>query len=164
MARLRVGVGYDVHPFAEGRRLRLGGIEVRWPRGLAGHSDGDVALHALADAVLGACAGGDIGEHFPDHDPAYAGADSRGLLAAAVNLARRAGYRVVNADLTVVAEAPKLGPYRQAMQQTIAAALNVAPQQVSVKATTSEGLGFVGRGEGIAALAVVLLEADEGEG
>ena len=153
---MRVGQGFDVHPFASdpGRRLVLGGVEIEGGRGLAGHSDADVVAHALADAVLGAAGLGDIGTHFPDTDPAYAGADSLVLLATAVERAAEAGLRPVNADLTVIAEEPRLSPFVPAMAEVLGRALG-AP--VSVKASRAEGLGAIGRAEGIACLAVVLL-------
>jgi 2-C-methyl-D-erythritol 2,4-cyclodiphosphate synthase len=153
---MRIGQGFDVHPFATepGRRLVLGGVEIPGHVGLAGHSDADVVAHALADAVLGAAGLGDIGTHFPDTDPTYAGSDSLGLLAEAVTLARRAGYRPANGDCTVVAEQPHLSSFLPAMANVLAEALG-AP--VSVKATRAEGLGAIGRAEGIACLAVVLL-------
>jgi 2-C-methyl-D-erythritol 2,4-cyclodiphosphate synthase len=153
---MRVGQGFDIHPFSDdpGRRLVLGGVEIPGVRGLAGHSDADVVAHALTDAVLGAAALGDIGTHFPDTDPAYAGADSLLLLAKAVGLARGIGFEPVNGDCTVIAEEPKLAPHVMAM----AAALRDAfGGPVSVKATRAEGLGAIGRAEGIACLAVVLL-------
>jgi 2-C-methyl-D-erythritol 2,4-cyclodiphosphate synthase len=155
---MRVGQGFDVHPFASdpSRRLVLGGVEIEGGRGLAGHSDADVVAHALADAVLGAAGLGDIGTHFPDTDPAFAGAASLGLLGTAVELAAGAGLRPVNADLTVIAEEPRLSPFVPAMAEALGRALG-AP--VSVKATRAEGLGAIGRAEGIACLAVVLLDS-----
>jgi len=155
----RAGLGYDSHRFEPGRPLMLGGVRVEHPAGLAGHSDGDAVLHALTDAVLGAIASGDIGEHFGDTDPRWAGADSGRFLAHAVALAGQKGYRVVNADVTVLAESPALSPYKQEMRRRIADLLGVAPDDVAVKAKTNEQMGFIGRGEGIAALAVVLLAA-----
>ncbi len=158
---MRVGQGFDVHPFSDdpARRLVLGGVEVPSARGLSGHSDADVVTHALADAVLGAAALGDLGTHFPDTDPAWAGADSRALLASVVGLARDAGLAPVNADLTVVAETPRLVGLLPAMADALGAVLG-AP--VSVKATRGEGLGAIGRAEGIACLAVVLLVPADG--
>jgi 2-C-methyl-D-erythritol 2,4-cyclodiphosphate synthase len=158
MADMRVGQGFDVHPFSADpdRRLRLGGIEIGGARGLAGHSDADVVAHALADAVLGAAGLGDIGMHFSDTDPAFAGADSLSLLAEVVRLAAQAGWHPVNGDCTVVAEEPILRPHIAPMQARLGAVLG-AP--VSVKATRGEGLGAIGRAEGIATLAVVLLAA-----
>jgi len=155
---VRIGQGYDVHAFREGGRLVLGGVTLPHPRGLAAHSDGDVLLHALCDALLGAAALGDIGRHFPDSDPRYAGIDSRELLRAVVAKIGAKGLRVVNADLTLIAQAPKLAPHVDAMRDNIAADLGVGPDAVNVKATTTERLGFTGREEGIAAQAVVLLE------
>lgn len=153
----RVGHGIDVHRFGDGNTVTLGGVVIAHDRGLIAHSDGDVALHALADALLGALALGDIGKHFPDTDAAWQGADSRVLLRHVVSLVRARGYVVANADVTVLAERPKLAPHIDAMRECIAADLAVAPDQVSVKATTTEQLGFVGRREGIEAHAVVML-------
>lgn len=155
---MRIGLGYDVHAFAAGRRLVLGGVEIDHEMGLAGHSDADVLAHALADAVLGALREGDIGRHFPDTDPAFAGADSLVLLARVAQLAAENGWRVADADCVLVCERPKISPYRDAMRANLARALGVDMAQVGVKATTTEGLGFEGRGEGIGAQAVVLLE------
>lgn len=154
----RVGYGYDVHRFVEGRPLWLCGVKVPWEKGLAGHSDADVALHALADALLGAAALRDIGYHFPDTDPAYAGADSKRLLAEVVSMVREAGYAIGNVDVTVIAQVPKLAPYIECMRGKISEVLDVPVGAVSVKATTTEQLGFTGRKEGIAASAVALLE------
>lgn len=154
---LRIGHGFDVHQFAEGRRCILGGVDVPSDRGLLGHSDADVLAHALADAILGAARLGDIGKLFPDTDPAYAGADSLVLLSNVADLVRREGFVVVDADCTIAAQAPKLAPYREQMRANLAAALGVDVEQVGVKATTTERLGFVGREEGIAAWAVALL-------
>ena len=155
---MRIGHGYDVHRLVEGRKLILGGVEIPFEKGLLGHSDADVLLHALMDAMLGAAALGDIGMHFPDSDPAYAGADSMRLLIRVAALLREHGYRVVNLDCTVLAQRPKLRPYIPAMIRNIAAALGLPESCVSVKATTEEGLGFTGEGLGIAAHAVVLIE------
>ena len=155
---LRIGHGFDVHAFAEGRELVLGGVHVPAARGLLGHSDADVVAHALMDAVLGALRAGDIGRLFPDTDPAFEGADSLKLMARVVDLVRDRGWRVVDADCTIAAQAPKLAPYRDEMRANMAAALGVGVEQVGVKATTTERLGFVGREEGIAAWAVALLE------
>lgn len=154
---MRIGHGYDLHALADGRRLVLGGVDIPHGRGPIAHSDGDVLLHALADALLGAAALGDIGQHFPDNDPAYAGADSRVLLRRVLALVQAAGYGVGNVDLTVLAQQPKLAPHRDAMRANIAADLGLDIGAVSVKATTTEGLGPVGRGEAIAAHAVCLL-------
>jgi 2-C-methyl-D-erythritol 2,4-cyclodiphosphate synthase len=159
MSALRIGHGYDVHAFGDGEAVVLGGVRIPHGRGLAAHSDGDVLLHALCDALLGAIAAGDIGRHFPDTDPAFAGADSRFLLRRVAGIVRDAGYALVNADVTVLAQAPKIGPHADAMRANIAADLDACADRVSVKATTTEGLGFVGRAEGIAVHAVVLLEA-----
>ena len=156
---VRIGHGYDVHRLVEGRRLILGGVDIPHTLGLLGHSDADVLTHALMDALLGAAALGDIGHLFPDNDPAYAGADSLKLLAAVMERIRAAGYAVSNVDCTVLAQAPKLAPHILRMRENIAAAMGVAVGQVSVKATTEEGLGFTGAREGIAAHAVALLES-----
>ncbi len=155
---LRIGMGYDVHAFVEGRRLVLGGVEIEHGRGLAGHSDADVLTHALMDAVLGAMRAGDIGQHFPDTDAAYAGADSLELLRRVGQLAREAGWTILDADCVIVAQAPKLSPYREQMRLRLAENLGISVDSVGVKATTTERLGFAGREEGIAAYAVVLLE------
>ena len=155
---LRIGQGFDVHAFAEGRRLVLGGVDVPCGRGLAGHSDADVLAHALMDAVLGAMRAGDIGRLFPDTDPAYEGADSLVLMARVADLARERGYRILDVDCTVAAQAPKLAPHREQMRARMAEALGVPVEAVGVKATTTERLGFVGREEGIAAWAVALLD------
>ena len=153
---MRIGQGCDAHALVAGRRLVIGGVHIAHDKGLAGHSDADVLLHAICDALLGAAALGDIGRHFPDSDPCYAGADSRVLLRAVRALTRR--YRIVNVDATIIAQAPRMAPYIDVMVANIAADLEVAPAAVNVKATTTEGLGFSGRGEGIAAQAVVLIE------
>jgi 2-C-methyl-D-erythritol 2,4-cyclodiphosphate synthase len=154
---MRIGQGFDAHAFKEGGRLVLGGVEIPHTHSLAAHSDGDVVLHALCDALLGAAGLGDIGQHFPDTDPAYKGIDSRKLLAQVMHQLRVHRWVVGNADLTVIAQAPKLAPYRDAMRVIIARDLHVATPQVNIKATTTEQMGFTGRKEGIAALAVVLL-------
>lgn len=158
---IRTGIGYDVHQLAEGRELWIGGVRVDYPLGLAGHSDADVLIHAICDALLGAAALGDIGQHFPDDDPQYKGIDSKKLLAHTVKLLAEEGYRVVNIDSVVCAQRPKLAPYIPQMRAAIATAAGVEVGQVSVKATTTERLGFVGREEGIAAQASVLLETKE---
>lgn len=155
---LRIGHGYDVHRLAEGRKLILGGVEIPFEKGLLGHSDADVLLHALMDSLLGAAALGDIGGLFPDSDPAYCGADSLQLLKRVTALLGEKGFGVVNLDCTVVAQQPKLKDYIFPMRQKIADACGVPAENVSVKATTEEGLGFTGEGQGIAAHAVVLLE------
>jgi 2-C-methyl-D-erythritol 2,4-cyclodiphosphate synthase len=155
---MRIGHGYDVHRLVEGRKLILGGVDIPWEKGLLGHSDADVLLHAISDAILGAIAEGDIGKHFPDTDPRYKGADSLKLLAHVMQLADAKGYRLGNLDATVVAQRPKLAPHIQAMRENIAAVLAAELDRINVKATTTEELGFAGRGEGIAAYAVVLME------
>ncbi len=155
---LRIGMGYDVHAFAEGRRLILGGLHIEHARGLAGHSDADVLTHALMDAILGAMRAGDIGQHFPDTDPAYKGADSMELLRRVGGLMRSEGWAFVDADCVIVAQAPKLSPYRDEMRTRLAENLGVDVDAVGLKATTTERLGFAGREEGIAAYAVVLLQ------
>lgn len=155
---LHIGHGYDVHAFAEGRKLILGGVDIPHARGLDGHSDADVLAHALMDALLGAMRADDIGKLFPDTDPAYEGADSLVLLSHVAELAREKGYRILDVDCTVAAQAPKMAPHRAAMRENLAAAMGVDVGQVGVKATTTEHLGFVGREEGIAAWAVALLE------
>lgn len=157
MSETRVGIGFDTHRFADGRRLVLGGVEIDHPRGLEGWSDADALLHAIADAVLGAAALGDIGTHFPPTDPAWRDADSREILAATVTIANREGWTVANVDATVLAEAPRIAPHVAAMRAAIAQACGVDAVRVSVKATTTEAMGFVGREEGIAALAVATL-------
>ena len=153
----RIGHGYDVHRLVEGRRLILGGVDIAWERGLLGHSDADVLVHAVMDALLGAAALGDIGKLFPDTDSEYAGADSLKLLAEVMRKLRAAGFEVSNIDATVVAQRPKLAPHIDAMRENIARAAALAPSQVSVKATTEEKLGFTGEGLGIAAHAVALI-------
>ena len=158
MAQVRIGQGIDVHKFGEGDAVVLGGVRIECDQGLIAHSDGDVVLHALCDALLGALALGDIGKHFPDTDPRYAGIDSRELLRHVYALIGEQGYALGNADITVVAQKPRLAPHIETICKTIAADLQVATAQVSVKATTSEKLGFTGRGEGIAAFATVLVE------
>jgi len=154
---MRAGIGYDIHRFEEGRRLVLGGVEFPGKIGLAGHSDADVLLHAIIDALLGAAGLGDIGQHFPPDDPKWAGASSLDLLARTLALVRDAGFGITNVDATVIAERPRLAPHIPAMRERIAQALGIDTQLVNVKATTNEGLGALGRGEGIAAMAVVLL-------
>ena len=153
----RVGLGFDVHRLVEGRALWLGGVNIPWERGLLGHSDADVAIHALCDALLGAAALRDIGYHFPDSDPQYKGIDSRLLLRHVMHLLDENGYRLGNCDITICAEQPKLNPHIPAMQRELAACMDCEPGQVSIKATTTEKLGFTGRGEGIAAHAVALI-------
>lgn len=158
---IRSGIGYDVHPFAAGRRLVLGGVEIPHERGLLGHSDADVLLHAVADALLGAAALGDIGRHFPPSDPAYRDADSLELLERVARLLAAEGYAAVNIDATIIAEAPKILPHAPRMRENIARAVGLPATAVSVKATTNEGMGFVGRGEGIAALAIAAIHSRE---
>ena len=155
---MRIGHGYDVHRLVEGRKLILGGVDIPYERGLLGHSDADVLLHAISDAILGAIGEGDIGRHFPDTDPRYKGADSLMLLAHVMKLAQDRGYRLGNVDATIVAQRPKLAPHIPLMTENIAAVLGGDKDRVNVKATTTEELGFAGRGEGIAAYAVVLME------
>lgn len=155
---MRIGHGYDVHRLVEGRKLILGGVEIPYEKGLLGHSDADVLLHAVMDAVLGAAALGDIGKHFPDTDPAYKGADSMALTRAVADMIREKGYRVGNIDATILCQAPKLAPHIAAMRRNIADAFGIPVETVSVKATTEEHLGFTGKGEGIAVHAVTLLE------
>jgi 2-C-methyl-D-erythritol 2,4-cyclodiphosphate synthase len=158
---IRIGQGFDVHAFGDGDHVMLGGVRVPHTRGVLAHSDGDVALHALCDALLGALALGDIGKHFPPSDPQWKGADSRAFLRHCEALIRQQGWRVGNCDITVVCERPKVGPHAQAMREAIAGDLGIAMDAVSVKATTTETLGFAGRGEGIAAQAVCLLLRDD---
>ena len=156
---MRIGQGFDVHALVEGRPLVIGGVTIPWERGLAGHSDADVLLHAICDALIGAAALGDIGRHFPDTDPRYKGIDSRRLLRAVSALLREHGFAVVNLDTTIIAQAPKMAPHIPAMCAHIAANLGLEVSAVNVKAKTAERLGSIGRGEGIAADAVVLIEA-----
>ncbi|HEX5391588.1 MAG TPA: 2-C-methyl-D-erythritol 2,4-cyclodiphosphate synthase [Burkholderiaceae bacterium] len=157
--KLRVGEGWDVHALVPGRRLVLGGIEIPHSAGLLGHSDADALLHAITDALLGAAGLGDIGSHFPDTDPKFKGADSAVLLAEALRAVQAAGWQLVNVDSTVIAQAPRLAPHRQAMRQRVAAVLGLAPDAVNIKAKTAEKLGPVGQGLAIEARAVVLLQA-----
>lgn len=156
MMNLRIGHGYDVHRLVEGRALILGGVEIPWERGLLGHSDADVLVHAVMDALSGAARLGDIGQLFPDTDPAYAGISSLKLLAEVGRLLAEQGYAVVNIDATLLAQAPKIAPYKGQMTENIAKALRIEPERVNVKATTEEGLGFTGDGSGMAAYAVAL--------
>lgn len=155
---IRVGQGYDVHRFNEGDHIILGGVKIDYEQGLEAHSDGDVVLHALSDALLGAAALGDIGKHFPDTDPEFKGADSRVLLRHVYRIVQDKGYQLVNADMTIIAQAPKMAPHIAAMCSNIADDLNVAIDCINVKATTTEKLGFEGRKEGIAVQAIVLIE------
>ena len=158
---IRIGHGYDAHRLAAGAKLVLGGVAIEFDRGLAAHSDGDVLIHALCDALLGAAGLGDIGTHFPESSPEFAGIDSRILLRRVVELLDRQGLEVVNADVTVIAQAPRLAPHLGGMRANLASDLGVGPECINVKATTTEGMGFAGREEGIAAHAVVLVEARE---
>ena len=155
--KMRVGHGYDVHRLVEGRRLILGGVEISWEKGLLGHSDADVLTHAVMDALLGAAGLGDIGTHFPDTDSAYAGADSIKLLERVTALLDHRGWKVGNIDATILAQRPKLAPHIPQMRERLARAMGGSPEQVNLKATTEEGLGFTGSGEGMAAHAVVLI-------
>lgn len=155
---LRIGHGYDVHAFADNRKCIIGGVEIPYEKGLLGHSDADVLLHAISDSLLGAAALGDIGKHFPDNDPAYKGADSLVLLGRVVELISSKGYKVNNIDATVIAQAPKMAPYIETMRSNIASVLKVDIDAVNVKATTEEKLGFTGRKEGISAHCVCLIE------
>lgn len=155
---LSIGHGYDVHRLVEGRRCIIGGVDIPHNKGLLGHSDADVLAHALADAILGACRGGDIGKLFPDDDPAYEGADSLVLLGRVMAYARERGYTFVDADCTIAAQEPKIGPHREAMRENLARALGVSVKHVGVKATTTERLGWEGEGAGIGAWAVCLLD------
>ena len=158
--RLRVGQGFDFHPMRPGRALKLGGVTIPHDAGLVGHSDADVAAHALANAILGALGEGDLGRHFPDSDSRYKDADSLRLLTEVWKLASERGWRLVNADLTIVAQRPRLAPHVAVMQERLAGALSAAPALLNVKASSPEGLGALGRGQGMSAAAVVLLEAD----
>lgn len=155
----RTGIGYDVHPFAEGRRCILGGIEIPHERGLLGHSDADVVLHAIADALLGAAALGDIGRHFPPSDPRWKDMDSKRIVRQSVDLLAEIGMEPIHVDVTVIAEAPKVNPHLEPMQQSIGSCVGLPSASVSVKATTNERMGFVGREEGIAAIAVATIAA-----
>lgn len=154
---LRIGQGYDVHQLVEGRKLIMGGVDIPYTRGLLGHSDADVLAHAVADALLGGVRGGDIGKLFPDTDPAYEGADSMKLLAAVADFVRERGYEILDVDSVIAAQAPKLSPYRDQMRENLARAMGISPENVGVKATTTEHLGFEGREEGISATAMALL-------
>ena len=154
---MRVGMGYDVHKLTEGRKLILGGVDIPWEKGLLGHSDADVLIHAVMDALLGAAALGDIGKHFPDTDPAYKGISSIKLLVHVAGLLRENGYEVGNIDATVIAQKPKMAPHIPQMRRNMAEALGISESNLNIKATTEEGLGFTGRGEGIASQAICLL-------
>ncbi|MCU0761202.1 MAG: 2-C-methyl-D-erythritol 2,4-cyclodiphosphate synthase [Steroidobacteraceae bacterium] len=155
---IRVGSGFDVHAFGPGDHVMLGGVRIAHARGVVAHSDGDVLLHALCDALLGAAGLGDIGQHFPDTDPRWRGVASAGFVQAVVQRLAERGWRCINADLTLLAEAPRVGPYRTTIQETVAQLLGIETEAVNLKATTTERLGFVGRGDGLAAQATVLIE------
>jgi 2-C-methyl-D-erythritol 2,4-cyclodiphosphate synthase len=155
---MRVGQGFDVHAFIGGKKLIIGGVEIPHAKGLEGHSDADVLLHAICDALLGAAGLGDIGQHFPDHDPKYAGIDSRRLLKDVAKKILTLNFRIINVDATILAQAPHMAPHIPRMIGNIAADLELAPAAINVKATTTEGLGFLGRGDGIAAQAVALID------
>ncbi len=155
---MRIGSGYDIHRLVDGRKLILGGVEIAFEKGLLGHSDADVLLHAVCDALLGAAGLGDIGRHFPDTDPRYKDIDSMKLLRRTAGRVREAGYRILNADATIFAQAPRIAPYRDRMRANIARGLEIEADRVNIKATTTEGLGPMGRGEGIGAMCVVLIE------
>jgi 2-C-methyl-D-erythritol 2,4-cyclodiphosphate synthase len=155
---MRVGIGYDIHRLVEGRPLILGGVPVTYEKGLLGHSDADVLVHAVCDALLGAAGLGDIGMHFPDSDPQYKDISSLKLLSKTCRMVTAKGFRIVNLDCIVFAEAPKLGAHRHEMQATIAKVMNIKPEEVNIKATTTEGLGMIGKGEGIGAMCVALIE------
>jgi len=155
---MRVGIGYDIHRLVEGRPLILGGVPVAYEKGLLGHSDADVLVHAVCDALLGAAGLGDIGMHFPDSDPQYKDISSLKLLSKTCRMVAAKGFRIVNLDCIVFAEAPKLGAQRHEMQATIAKAMNIKPEEVNIKATTTEGLGMIGKGEGISAMCAALIE------
>jgi 2-C-methyl-D-erythritol 2,4-cyclodiphosphate synthase len=157
---VRVGQGFDAHKFTKGRKLVLGGETIEYPLGLEGHSDADVLTHAVIDALLGAAGLGDIGMHFPVTDPAYRDASSVGLLEVIVKAVESVGFLISNVDVTIFAQSPKIGPFRAAMVDNLATVMGIAPEQVNIKATTTEGMGFIGRSEGIAASAVVLLEEE----
>jgi 2-C-methyl-D-erythritol 2,4-cyclodiphosphate synthase len=159
---MRIGHGYDSHRFAQGRKLILGGVDIPHDRGLDGHSDADAVAHAVTDALLGAAGLGDIGRHFPPTDAEWKDADSLRLLARVVRLLEGRNYQVVNVDVTVVCEAPKIGPHAEAMQQRLASVLGIAPDHISIKGKSNEGMGWIGRGEGIAAFAVALIDSLEG--
>ena len=156
---MRIGSGYDVHKLAEGRDCIIGGVKIPYEKGLLGHSDADVLLHAIADALLGAAALGDIGRHFPDNDPQYKGADSRKFLSHVVGLILAEGYCIINIDATIIAQKPKMAPHIEQMRKNIAEALGIEVDQINIKATTEEGLGFTGTGEGISSQAIAALES-----
>ncbi len=154
---MRIGMGYDIHRFVTGRKLILGGVTIPYKKGLLGHSDADVLIHALCDALLGAMGRGDIGAHFPDTDPEFKDISSMIILSRTWDMVCAGGFKIENADATILAEQPKLAPYRTAMQRNIAGAMNADPHCINIKATTTEGLGMIGRGEGVGAMCVVLL-------
>jgi 2-C-methyl-D-erythritol 2,4-cyclodiphosphate synthase len=158
---VRIGIGYDSHRFQAGRRLVLGGVEIPHAQGLAGHSDADVVIHAVIDALLGAAGQGNIGSHFPPDDDRWRNADSAALLKQAVHVLAESNYQVVNVDVTAICEAPRIAPYAAAMSERIAHAIGIGPQHVSVKGKSNEGMGWIGRGEGVAAIAVALIDAME---
>lgn len=155
---MRVGIGYDVHPLVEKRKLILGGVEIPFEKGLKGHSDADVLMHAVCDALLGAAGLGDIGMHFPDTDPKYKDVSSIQLFIETFQMVKEKGFSVLNIDSIIFAEAPKLSPYRSAMQQKISSAIDLEPDRINIKATTTEGLGMIGKGEGIGAMCVAMIE------
>ncbi|MGD8992378.1 MAG: 2-C-methyl-D-erythritol 2,4-cyclodiphosphate synthase [Desulfobacterales bacterium] len=155
---MRIGIGYDIHRLVKGRPLILGGVSIAYEKGLLGHSDADVLTHAICDALLGAAGLGDIGTHFPDSDPQYKDISSLKLLIESCRLLTDNGFRIVNLDATLLAEAPKLAPHRQNMQTKLADAMNISPAEINIKATTTEGLGIVGKGEGIAAMCIALID------
>ncbi len=161
MTDMRIGHGYDTHKLVPDRKLILGGVDIPYEKGLLGHSDADVLAHAIMDALLGAIAAGDIGRHFPDSDPAYQGADSLKLASHVASLVRERGYVISNIDSTIIAQRPKLAPHIEAMRNNLAAALGITADRINVKATTDEGMGFTGRGEGISAHAVALLQKEQ---
>ncbi len=155
---MRIGIGYDIHRLVKGRPLILGGVSIAYEKGLLGHSDADVLSHAICDALLGAAGLGDIGTHFPDNDPQYKDISSLKLLTETCQLLTDKGFRIVNLDTTLFAQAPKLAPHRQKMQTKLADAMNISPAEVNIKATTTEGLGVIGKGEGIAAMCIALID------
>ena len=155
---MHIGIGYDVHRLVKGRKLILGGIEIPFAKGLLGHSDADVLIHAVCDALLGAAGSGDIGRHFPDTDPEFDGISSMALLQRVHKIIQAKGFSVINVDTTILAETPKLQPYLESMQKNIAGTLGIAQHSVNIKATTTEGLGIIGKGEGMAALSVALID------
>lgn len=159
---MRIGIGYDIHTLAKGRDLVLGGVTIPYEKGLIGHSDADVLIHAICDALLGAAGKDDIGLHFPDNDPAYKDISSLKLLTATLEILRNARYEIVNIDCTVFAQSPKLSPYREAMKTTVAKTIDLNSNRINIKATTTEGLGFIGEGKGIAAMCVALIEPVNG--